>query len=91
MRGIPLNFSGGLNLTGDTVFINLNSHHISDININLKFSVCRLTDIRSSVKQVNILTGLYSETISVEDNSVTIKANQPQGNICLFAPQLNQD
>jgi hypothetical protein len=63
LNGIPLNFSRGLIVGGDTVFINLNNHHIPIINISLAFSTCTFKYIKSQFKNITLATGLYNEIV----------------------------
>ena len=90
LNGAALNFSGGLSIYGDTAFILLNNHNISSFNVNLQFSVIRLSGIYSPSKNVTLNTGLYNDMVPLDYPLVAISANQPLGSICLSAPHLIQ-
>ena len=88
MRGTPLNFTRGMEITGDSAIINLNNHYMAYLDVSLNFAIINLENIRTINKTIDLLTGLYSDTLSSDISSVLVKANQPKGNICINAPSL---
>lgn len=86
MRGVALNFSKGVQITGDTAFITLRNHFISDFKVSLRFSVLELTSIRSNSKDIYLETGLVNDVLHPEQQAVLITARQPSGHICLAGP-----
>ncbi len=86
MRFAKLNFSRGLEIFGETAFIFLSNHDLSYLNISLKFSVCRLYHLRTPSKIVRIENGIYNEVLDTKLASLI--ANQPEGHICILAPEL---
>lgn len=63
LKGTPLNFSEGLDIRGDTAFIELSNHYIEDLSINMKFAVCNIKNVKSQRKTVLIETGMYNEVV----------------------------
>ena len=64
LRGVPLNFSNGLMIRGHTAFINLNNHAMAYFDVNLTFSVIKLSGIQCLNKTVLLQAGLYMDQLS---------------------------
>lgn len=50
-----------LTIQGDTCFVNLNNHEAQILEVSLIYSLMYLTNFSAKSKNVDILTGLYSE------------------------------
>lgn len=74
MRGMALNFSKGLSISGDTAFITLKNHFISEFNVTLRFSVVELQSVRSNYKDIYLETGLVNDVIHPDEQVVQIRA-----------------
>jgi hypothetical protein len=75
---------------GDSAFITLRNHLISEFNVTLRFSVLELANIRSSMKNVYLETGLINDVLHPYEDQVLATVRQPSGHICLASPKLIQ-
>ena len=71
-----MNFSNGLEIFGDVAYVILNNHYMSYVNISMKFSTVYFTNIRSTVKNITINAGLYSDIFPPELNYAYVGADQ---------------
>lgn len=72
MRGIPANFTRGLEITGDSAILNLNNHYLSYLDVSLNFAICKFENIRTVNKSIDLFTGLYSDVLSADVKSALV-------------------
>jgi len=65
LNGNGLNFTNGLEINGDTVFLNLVNHTIQFLTIRVRWAVVKLYSITSVTKTVSIASGLYKEILPI--------------------------
>ena len=89
LGGVALNFSRGLYIYGTSAIIFLRNHYLESLKIDLIASICRLNKLRTNYKDIYILSGIYKDVLPHDFQRNRLIVTQPDGNICLYAPQIN--
>ena len=57
---------------GDSVFVNLNNHHMSYFNVDSHFAVIELRNITCMEKNITAYSGLYNEILKDDASIVNV-------------------